>query len=186
MTTKYVALLRGVNVAGTNKVKMDELRRLFADLGHTEVGTYLQSGNVVFAAAPAGTGRGDDRTGLAASIEKAITQRMGLTVTVLLRTRAELEKVLAANPYLDRENDPAKLPVTFLAEAPDAGRAAALSVPAGETAVFTLVDQEVYLHCPDGYGRTKLNNAFLERKLGVAATTRNWKSVGALHELLGG
>ena len=182
MTAKYVALLRGVNVAGTNKVKMDELRRLFADLGHTEVGTYLQSGNVVFADdAP-----GDDRTGLAAGIEKAIADRMGLTVTVLLRTRAELEKVLAANPYLDRETDPAKLPVTFLAEAPDPERAAALSIPAGETGVFTLIGREVYLHTPDGYGRTKLNNAFLERKLGVAATTRNWKSVGALHELLGG
>jgi uncharacterized protein (DUF1697 family) len=183
MTAKYVALLRGVNVAGTNKVKMDELRRLFADLGHTEVGTYLQSGNVVFAAASNGA---DDRAGLAADIEKAIADRMGLTVTVLLRTRPELEKVLAANPYLDRETDPAKLPVTFLAEAPDPERAAALSVPAGETGVFTIIGREVYLHTPDGYGRTKLNNAFLERKLGVAATTRNWKSVGALHELLGG
>lgn len=182
MTAKYVALLRGVNVAGTNKVKMDELRRLFADLGHTEVSTYLQSGNVVFAPAAADA---DDRTRLATGIEKAIADRMGLTVTVLLRTRSELEKVLAANPYLDRETDPAKLPVTFLAEAPDPSRAAALSSPAGETAVFTLIDHEVYLHCPDGYGRTKLNNAFLERKLGVAATTRNWKSVGALHELLG-
>ena len=181
MTTKYVALLRGVNVGGTNKVKMDELRRLFADLGHTEVGTYLQSGNVVFA----DDTHGDDRTGLAAGIEKAIADRLGLTVTVLLRTRPELEKVLAANPYLDRETDPAKLPVTFLAEAPDPERAAALSIPAGETGVFTLVGREVYLHTPDGYGRTKLNNAFLERKLGVAATTRNWKSVGALHELLG-
>ena len=183
MTAKYVALLRGVNVAGTNKVKMDELRRLFADLGHTEVGTYLQSGNVVFAAAPADA---DDRAGLAAGIEKAIADTLGLTVTVLLRTRPELEKVLAANPYLDRETDPAKLPVTFLAEAPDPERAAALSIPAGETGVFTLIGREVYLHTPDGYGRTKLNNAFLERKLGVAATTRNWKSVGALHELLGG
>lgn len=183
MTAKYVALLRGVNVAGTNKVKMDELRRLFADLGHTEVSTYLQSGNVVFA--PAASADADDRTGLAAGIEKAIADRMGLTVTVLLRTRSELEKVLAANPYLDRESDPAKLPVTFLAEPPDPGRAAALSIPSGETAVFTLIGHEVYLHCPDGYGRTKLNNAFLERKLGVAATTRNWKSVGALHELLG-
>jgi uncharacterized protein (DUF1697 family) len=61
-----------------------------------------------------------------------------------------------------------------------------LQVPAGETAVFTLAGREVYLHCPDGYGRTKLSNAFLERKLGVAATTRNWKSVTALHDLMGG
>lgn len=180
MTTKYVALLRGVNVAGVNKVKMDELRQLFTGLGHREVQTYLQSGNVVFA------GDEPDRGALVAGIEQAIGQRLGLAVTVLLRTRPDLEKVLAANPYLGIESDPAKLPVTFLAEAPDPGRAAALAVPAGETAVFSLVDREIYLHCPNGYGRTKLNNAFLERKLGVAATTRNWKSVTALHDLLAG
>jgi uncharacterized protein (DUF1697 family) len=179
LTTKYVALLRGINVAGANKIKMDDLRRLFSGLGHTEVQTYLQSGNVVF------RGTGEDPARLASGIEQAIADELGLTVTVLLRTGQDLGKVLAANPYLDREDNLTKLPVTFLAEPPAPRRAAELQIPEGETAVFTLVDREVYLHCPDGYGRTKLSNAFIERKLGVAATTRNWKSVTALHDLMG-
>jgi uncharacterized protein (DUF1697 family) len=177
--TKYVALLRGINVAGANKIKMNDLRQLFTGLGYTEVQTYLQSGNVVFA------GPDEDPARLAKGIETAIVDELGLTVTVLLRNRQDLERVLASNPYLNRDENLARLPVTFLAELPAPARAAELRVPAGETAVFTLVDREVYLHCPDGYGRTKLNNAFIERKLGVAATTRNWKSVTALHDLLG-
>jgi uncharacterized protein (DUF1697 family) len=61
-----------------------------------------------------------------------------------------------------------------------------MPIPKGETAVFIVVGREVYLHCPDGYGRTKLNNAYIEKKLGLPATTRNWKSVTALHDLVGG
>jgi uncharacterized protein (DUF1697 family) len=180
LTTKYVALLRGINVAGANHIKMDDLRPLFTGLGHGAVLTYLQSGNVVFA------GPDGDPARLAHGIEQAIVDDLGLTVTVLLRTSPELAQVLAGNPYLDREDNPAKLPVTFLAEPPAPGRAAGLQVPPGETAVFTLAGREVYLHCPDGYGRSKLSNAFLERKLGVAATTRNWKSVTALHDMMSG
>jgi uncharacterized protein (DUF1697 family) len=180
LTRKYLALLRAINVAGANKIKMDDLRRLFTGLGHTEVQTYLQSGNVVFG------GAGEDPARLATGIEKAIVGELGLTVTVLLRTRADLKKVLSANPYLDREDELARLPVTFLADLPEPARVAGMRVPDGETAVFTVVGREVYLHCPDGYGRTKLNNAFIERKLGVAATTRNWRSVTALHDLMGG
>jgi uncharacterized protein (DUF1697 family) len=172
-----VAMLRGINVAGKTKIKMDDLRELFTGLGHTNVQTYLQSGNVVFA-----TTVRDPRK-LEAAAEQAIDSELGLQVAVLVRSHSELAAVLTANPYLDRETDLTKLPVTFLAEAPAPEAVAALQVPAGEPAVCTVLDREVYLHCPDGYGRTKLNNAFLERKLGVKATTRNWKSVTALHDI---
>jgi uncharacterized protein (DUF1697 family) len=180
MTTRYVALLRGVNVAGANKVKMDDLRAVFTGLGHAEPKTYLQSGNVVFGSA------GRDPAALSAGIERALAGELGLKVSVLLRDLPELGKVLAANPYLGQEEDQTKLLVTFLAHAPAAGHVARLRVPAGETAVFTLIDREAYLHCPAGYGRTKLSNAFIEAKLNVRATTRNWKSVTALHGLLSG
>lgn len=172
---KHVALLRGINLGSINKIKMADLTRLFAGLGHDDVRTYLQSGNVVFSA-------GADPEKLAEPIEKAILDELGLTVTVLLRTGPDLTKVLRANPYLDRQDDPTKLHVTFLAEAPDPD-SSAVPVPGGESAEFTLTGREVYLHCPDGYGRTKLNNAFFEKKLGVAATTRNWRTVVALHDM---
>jgi len=84
---------------------------------------------------------------------------------------------------LPRTPTPTKLHVTFLAEAPTAEQAGRLETPAAETAEFSLAGDEIHLHVPGGYGRTKLNNAFIERRLGMPATTRNWKTVNALHEL---
>lgn len=170
-------MLRGINVAGNTRVKMDDLRRMFTDMGNTDVQTYLQSGNVIFSSSQRGARK------LETAIEEAIAAELDLQIAVLVRTHPDLAKILTANPYLDRETDLTKLPVTFLADKPDADKVAALEVPSGESAVCTVVGREVYLHCPNGYGRTKLNNAFLERKLGVKATTRNWKSVTTLHDM---
>jgi uncharacterized protein (DUF1697 family) len=174
-----VALLRGINVAGNSRVGMSELREVFVDLGLSDVTTYLQSGNVVFNATAANAGQ------LVASLEKQIAARFGVKVSVLIRTHKELSRVIAANPYLDLEDDPTKLHVTFLARKPELSKVKSLEVPTGETGRFTVIGREVYLHCPDGYGRTKLNNSFFERKLYVSATTRNWKSVTALNALVG-
>ena len=176
--TKYIALLRGINVGGYTKIGMKDLRGLFADMGFESAQTYLQSGNVVF-----GAPDGQAPAELAAGIEKRIESDLGVSVTVLLRTADSLARTLAANPYLDREDDPTKLHVTFLAEAPTAEQAGRLETPAAETAEFSLAGDEIHLHVPGGYGRTKLNNAFIERRLGMPATTRNWKTVNALHEL---
>lgn len=171
----YAALLRGVNV-GKNKLAMTDLRSLLTDLGGQDVRTYLQSGNAVFGHATT------DLAHLARAIEDGLAGS-GVSSKVLLRTGEQLAGVLAGNPYLSREPDPVKLHVTFLAEAPDAERVEQLQVPAGETAVFHLAGKEVYLHCPDGYGRTKLTNSFFESRLGAVATTRNWRTVTALTEL---
>jgi uncharacterized protein (DUF1697 family) len=165
----YVALLRGINLGARNKIAMPELTRLFVDLGYADVTTYIQSGNVVFKADKA----------LPADIEQSIADKLGLDVAVLLRTKDELAALAAANPFLGRNTDLTKLHATFLAGA--AG--GELSVPTGETAECALGDQVVYLYCPDGYGRTRLNNAFIERRLGVVATTRNWRTVTKLCEL---
>jgi uncharacterized protein (DUF1697 family) len=175
-----VALLRGINVAGHARIGMAELRTLFADLGHGEVVSYLQSGNVVFEPA---AGSGQEVT---ARLEQRIAATFGVEVRVLLRTAAHLGAVLSGSPYLSREGDPTKLHVTFLEQKPSPERAGRLDIPRGETATLTLAGREVYLHCPDGYGRTKLNNSFIERRLGVAATTRNWKTVIALHAMVVG
>jgi uncharacterized protein (DUF1697 family) len=178
--TRYVALLRGVNV-GSTRLAMADLRRLVTELGHTDVRTYLQSGNVVFAA-PA-----TDEATLSRGIERALADRVGLTVPVLVRSAAELAAVVDASPYAGRQDDPTRLLVAFLSAAPTAATVAALAVPAGENVAYEVVGREIHLHFPDGgYGRTKFTNAYLEKKLGVTATTRNWKSVRALCELAAG
>jgi uncharacterized protein (DUF1697 family) len=175
-TTAYAALLRGVNLGARNRVRMPELRALVEELGCTDVGTYVQSGNVVF--------RSDRGAAvLAQQIERAIRGRLRLDVPVVIRSRRQLEKLLAANPLgrpKARENT---LYVTFLAGKPDPGRVRRLREESFEPERFELVGEDVYLFFPDGYGRSKLNNALLERRLGVPATTRNWRTVTALAEL---
>ena len=178
--TRYVALLRGINVGGHTKVRMDDLRSLFAALGHADATTYIQSGNVIFSSPI------DESSRLTREIEKRIADDLGVTVTVLLRTRDDLDQVVASSPFAGRDLDPAKLHVTFLAAAPDRERVARFDVPAGEPDEYSIVGREVYLYCPNGYGRTRLNNAYIERRLGVAATTRNWRVVSKLRDLMAG
>ncbi len=177
--TRFIVMLRAVNVTGYNKVKMPALKALVEGLGHSDVATYLQSGNVVL------TG-----TGSAASIEKelerALDADLGVRVTVLVRTAAELAKVAGANPFLGKGADPKALHVTFLASAPAAAKVKAVPDDAGGSDEFHVAGREVYLRCPAGYGRSKLNNAFWEKRLALAATTRNWNSVVHLLELAEG
>ncbi|RZU73696.1 uncharacterized protein (DUF1697 family) [Micromonospora kangleipakensis] len=178
--SRYVALLRGVNV-GTTRIAMADLRRLVADLGHEEVKTYLQSGNVVFTSRTAETAK------VARGLERALADELGLDVPVLVRTGAELTAVTAGSPYADRQDDPTRLLVAFLSAPPAKTRVRALTVPAGENVEYTVAGREIHLHFPDGgYGRSKFTNAYLEKQLGVVATTRNWKSVCALRDLAAG
>jgi len=180
-TTTYVALLRGVNLGGRSRVSMGALRQLVEDVGHDEVETYLQSGNVVFRA-----GGSTGAAALARELEERIERDLGVATAVLLRSAGDIAGVVRANPFTGRQDDPRKLHVTFLSGEPAADRAGGLATPVGQPDELALAGREVYLHCPNGYGRTKLNNAYLERRLGVPATTRNWKTVTALHEMAGG
>jgi len=173
----YAALLRGVNLGGRNKVSMADLRELFAALGADDVVTYVQSGNVVF---KSGVGRAELRR----AIERRIRRDLGLDVTVVLRTKAELAKLVGGNPFAGSGRE-SKLHVTFLGETPDRARVRELERAAGESEEFRVVGKHVFLHLPGGYGRSKLSNAFFEKQLGVAATTRNWRTVTKLAELAG-
>jgi uncharacterized protein (DUF1697 family) len=172
----YVALLRAINVAGKNKLAMNALRTLLTDLGGQDVRTYLQSGNAVFSH-PA-----TDPEQLATEVETRLAD-FGVPARALVRTGDELAEVLSGSPFAAQEPDLTKLHVTFLAEVPAPERAERLQVPAGDTGVFALCGKHIYLHLPDGYGRTKLNNAYLENRLGTVATTRSWRTVAALAEL---
>jgi uncharacterized protein (DUF1697 family) len=173
----YVALLRGINLGARNKVSMSDLRALFESLGAEDVETYVQSGNVVFRS-------GDDPATLTDAIQKRISRDLGLSVTVLVRTRQQLAKVFTGNPFANDNGEPTNLHVTFLAAKPDAARVRKLDPKRAEPDEFRVVGQEIYLHCPNGYGKSKLTNAYFEKQLGVAATTRNWKTVTKLTELM--
>ena len=167
--TTYVALLRGVNVGGRT-VAMEAVRALFVAAGHEQVATYIQSGNVIF------TNPSRAVAAISADIEARMTRDLGLEVSVLLRSAKDLSRVVAGNPFLPRA-DPTKLHVTFLDRAPETAAVAGIDQSPFAPDGFVHRGREVYVHCPTGYGRTKLNNNFFERRLGVEATTRNWNTV---------
>ncbi|HTZ09644.1 MAG TPA: DUF1697 domain-containing protein [Acidimicrobiales bacterium] len=170
---RQVAMLRAVNVGGRSRLAMAELRAVFADLGYGEVQTYVQSGNVVFdGAGPA--------AGLTATIEAALAEALASPVNVLVRSHAQLAAVVDRNPLAGGGRDDSRLHVTFLAATPPAPRRTAIDPGAYAPDEFAVTGREVYLHCPGGYGRTKLTNAFFERALGVVATTRSLRTVTAL------
>ncbi len=179
--TTCVCLVRGINVGGRVIVRMEALRASFESLGCTEVRTHVQSGNVIFRT------REDSAETLARRVEKRLLDDFGRRVDVFVLSPAELRRIASANPFLeDPKIDVAKLHVTFLSRAPGRAAAKALdALPAGSDR-FHLAGRAVYLHCPGGYGRTKLSNNALERALSVRATTRNWRTVTTLRELAAG
>ena len=172
----FVALLRGVNV-GRNVLKMERLRALCGELGLANARTYVQSGNVVFQA-------GGSSAHWARALEQKLAGESRLAVSVIVRSAADLSKVLGKNPFLRETGiDVARLYVTFLERAPAKQAARALQTLASGPDSFHCVGTEIYLHCPDGYGRTKLSNTAFERLLGLKATTRNWNTVNKLCEM---
>jgi uncharacterized protein (DUF1697 family) len=176
--TRYVALLRAVNVGGTT-LKMEALREAVRSIGCEDVSTYIQSGNLICTAARTSPAR------LARQIEEGLAADVGVATTVLVRTHKELAELAAKNPFVRRKADPKKLHVTFLADLPDRS-AKGLVIPDGWPEEASVVGREVYLHYPEGYGRSKLTNAYIEKRLGVAATTRNWTTVLKLRDLSAG
>lgn len=174
MSGRYVALLRGVNVGGRHRVPMAALGALFESLGHAEVTTYIQSGNVLFTAA---------RRPRPAVVEAACTERFGMAVRVVVLTPAELEAAMATHPFA--EHDPGRRHVGFLAEPAAPGRVATLEGAAFMPDEFSLCGEVVHLHLPGSMARTKLP-AYLERRLGVPITFRNWNTVSTLAGLASG
>lgn len=174
----YVALLRGINVSGKNAILMPKLRDSFSSLGFSDIQTYLQSGNVVFRAEQS------DEFILAAVIKARIAQDFGHEISVLVMPAKEIAQVASSNPLWPKSGGDEKLfHSTFLFQlvSPDSFQTLKLPAAVGEQVV--LVGRVVLLHCPHGYGKTKLNNSFFEHALGVPATTRNWRTVLALNEL---
>lgn len=168
-------MLRGINVSGQKIIKMKNLRASFEGLGFERVRSYVQSGNVIFDCAKTPS------SNLSGSIKERISIDFGFSVPLVLRTSDEMEEIVDDNPFLqDKRIDRSKLHVTFLSSFPakaGLGRLDALTMNSDQ---FNVHGREIYLHCPNGYGRTKLSNTVIEKLLSVEATTRNWKTVNTL------
>ncbi len=170
-----VALLRGVNIGGHHIIRMQALRNICESLGLEDIRTLGQSGNVVFKS------RARASAALARRLEEAIEKSAGFRPSVLLRTSAEMRKVVAASPFADRPGIvPAKLAVTFLAEPPSAAaRQKVLAMPpVPEEMHFS--DRELYIYFTNGMARPKLPLAQIWRLLGTPTTARNWNTVTRL------
>jgi uncharacterized protein (DUF1697 family) len=173
---RVAGLLRGVNL-GRRQLKMAELRAAVESLGHTDVETYLQSGNVVFAPA-----KGAVAKDLGSGISAALDETVGMDVHVLIRTAAELRKIVAGDPY--RREDPTKVVVAFLEHAVDAKPAKQLHLPDFDPEGLTIKGTEIYLDLPGGQARSKLLDALNRKKVfGTKATSRNWRTVVALRDM---
>ncbi len=174
----YIAMLRAVNVGGQNKLPAAELKRLVQAVNFANVATYIQSGNLVF------DSDNLDATYIKGLIETQIEQAYGAKIAVFVSDAADFRRILNSSPFLTGRNEsPSFLHVTFLYAVPSPSQWAQLKAPADSLDEFFTGEQEVFLFCPGGYGRTKLNNTFFERKLGTLATTRNWNTVQALYRL---
>jgi uncharacterized protein (DUF1697 family) len=173
-----ISLLRGVNVGGKNKIKMDAFRALLESLGLRDVQTYVQSGNAVFRAKDGDLGK------LARRIETAIEREFGFRPDVICRTTAEWRDAIARNPFAGRKGiEPGKLLVIFLSGHPEEAACAKVRAIKANPEELHLDGREIYIYFPDGAGRSKLPWASLDKMLKVAATGRNWNSVMKLLEM---
>lgn len=176
MARTYIALLRSVNVGGTGSLPTKDLVQLLGKLGLDRVRTYIQSGNAVFQAESAHTAR------LPARIRAGLSRKLGFAPEVILLRLEDLESAIAGNPYREAEKAPESLHLTFLSAAPVAPDLAALEKLRKDNERFALQGRVFYLHAPDGVGKSRLL-ARIERSLGVAGTSRNWRTVSKLQEI---
>lgn len=174
----FITLLRGINVSGQKLIKMSELKILFEDLGFTQVTTYIQSGNVVFKS------KKRNLNDIEGEIQRGLKSKFNFDVQVFVITSDELENIISNNPFIKKNKEEAKLYVTFLSKIPDAEKLDVLSKFNFETEEYRVYRRNIFLHFPNGYGKAKLNNNLIEKKLGLFATTRNWNTMINLSEII--
>jgi uncharacterized protein (DUF1697 family) len=177
MSVTFVALLRGINVGGKNKLPMKDLTAMFVEAGCGHVRNYIQSGNVVFETAP-------DR--LCEVIQQSIEKQFGFRVPVILRNAKQLRAVVAGNPFLKAGAAPETLHVMFLADKPSKAHVDTLDPHRSPPDEFIVQGQEIFLRLPKGAGNSKLTNAYFDSKLATIGTSRNWRTVNTLLEMMGG
>ncbi len=170
-SSTYVALLRGINVGGRNRLPMDELARMFEDAGCTCVRTYIQSGNVVFVASPAVS------LGARETVAAAVSARVGTDIPIVLRSADELAKAVEANPFPGESQETRILHVGFLADRPQSDAVSNLAPDRSPPDEFVVRGREIYMRLPNGIARTRLTTGYVERTLATRVTFRNWSTV---------
>ena len=177
----YISFLRGVNMTGHNKIRMVELAALYRDLGFADAETYIQSGNVIFKGA-----EDLQSSDISARIETAIKDIFGFKIPAMIRSAGDLEDLALVNPFLNEDNfNPAKMAVIFLQEevsAEQCDRMATIDYPPDK---FMIEKREIFVYCPNGFGKTKLYTNFFENKMGVTGTARNWKTITTISAITG-
>ena len=176
-TDVNIALLRGINVGGKNKLPMKDLAAMFREAGCEDVRTYIQSGNVIFRAVPALA------KGIPSLISQSIMDRFGYSVPVVVRTARDLQQIVEGNPFAQVEFEANKLLVLFLADVPDSALVESLDPDRSPGDEFAVVGREVFVHYPNGVARSKLTNAYFDSKLSTTSTGRNWRTVSKLLEM---
>ena len=177
----YISLLRGINVSGKNKIQMVDLKALYVELGFNHVETYIQSGNVVFQSPITNV-----KT-LCKKIEDKIQRTFNYSINVIIRTSQQMENIVKNNPYcVDEKKDKTKMHVTFLSDLGVVSNSNKITAAISAPDEFHITKNEIYLYCPNGYGKSKLSNSFFEKQLAIAATTRNWRTVNKLMEMTKG
>lgn len=173
----FLSILRGINVSGQKKIPMLELKKMYEELHFENIITYIQSGNVIF--------NNKNAKDLSKKIEQKIFEKFNFHVPVIIRTPDEMQKIIEENPFLKQKNiDLSKLHVVYLADNPKQDIIDKLKKNNYEPDKFYTSGKEVYVYCPNGYGRTKLTNNFFENKLEITATTRNWNTTNELLKIL--
>lgn len=183
----HIALLRGINLGGRNKVAMADLRTLVSGLGHADVTTYIQSGNVLFTAAP-----GADEAELAEAMTAAIAAEIGVIAPVIVISRDELARVIADTPF-PGEPDPRRVHAVVLSQPPWPDLTSRLEAAAADCTAkgsrdeVAAIGRVLYLHTPDGYGNSDLAQLLMRAvsapKAGATGTARNWATMTKLLSL---
>ncbi|MEL4307606.1 DUF1697 domain-containing protein [Joostella sp. CR20] len=173
---KKIAILRGINVGGKRKIIMHDLKSMCEQLGLEDVKTYIQSGNLIFKS-------DKPNSQLENILEKAITEKYGFDVPVIVRTEKELDNSINNNPFIDKDTDVKQLHLTFLKEKPDIENFQKALTFNAEPDKFKIDNKDAYIFCSGKYHQSKLTNIFFEKHLKVRATTRNWKTVLKLLQL---
>ena len=177
--TTCVSLFRGINVGGNHIVPMSELKSLHQTLGLQDVVTYIQSGNVVFSSGAA------DPAQLARLIKESFAQKFGFLSQVMVRTSAELEEIIANNPFQNQpEKEPKRVAVLFLATRPESTTLEDLQRTYSGPEEIYLIGQELFVYYSDGMGRSKLTLLLIEKKLKTIGTGRNWNTVLQLQKMM--
>jgi uncharacterized protein (DUF1697 family) len=175
----YISFLRGINMTGNNSIKMADLTVLYKDLGFNNISTYIQSGNVIFSC--------DDNfliSDVTLKIEKAISEKFNFNIQVLIRTINEIEELISLNPFLSEENfSPSKMAIILLSKKPSdiqIQKVTNIDYPPDK---FKIINNEIFIYCPNGFGKSKLYTNFFEKKMSVTGTARNWKTMTTLLDL---